>query len=314
MRLFIIIAMLAINVVAISAQQIKKATIMIVPDEKWCINNKIMDEAGNPDYRKAILDQKMDALISTLGGILEMRGYDKPKRLDECIKALDEEQGYDMVLQSKGDGEIVETDLDKLTRTAKADILIKLSYDLEEYGSRHIVNYNVIGVDAATSKQIGGIPGRTPMSSAPVTSLFNEAVYGLMDSFCGSLDRHYNDMFTSGREGVVIFKMADDCEYTFESEVSLNGETGELSEVIEYWLNENAVNGAFNESGRARNRLAFEQVRFPMFGESKFGGRPKSLDIQGFMRPIEKFLSQFGISCSFQPIGIGKVYIVLGSK
>ncbi len=316
MKKIIVFVLLVISVVSMGAQQVpKKPQIMIVPDQGWCIRNHIVDELGNPDYRMALLNEKMSQLISAMGGIMSDRPYQYPlKSLEDCMNELDNERGLDMVLTSKGDGEIVETDLDKLTRVAKADILIKLSYKVDGYGPRSSIEYNVVAVDAATSKQISGNVGHSSASSAPMSDLVNEAVLGFMDNFCARLNRHFDDMIEHGREGVVIFKMAEDCRYTFESDVTLNGETGELAEVIEYWLNEHTVGGAFNTTGKTRNRLSFEEVRFPMFGESKFGGKPKALDIEEFMKPINGFLAQFGISCSSHPSGIGKVYIVLGSK
>ena len=65
-------------------------------------------------------------------------------------------------------------------------------------------------------------------------------------------------------------------------------------------------------NGKSRARLAFEQVRFPLFGKGKFGGKAKAINAEGFVKPISSFLSQFGVSVSTVPSGIGKVYIVLG--
>lgn len=313
MTKFIIFSLVLIAPIITFAQQAKKPTIMVVPDKAWCVRNGYTDNHGNPDYSRAIVDENMSGLITAMGDIMAGQGYPL-KLLSACLNELNNEKGLDMVLMSKNDGEIVETDLDKLTRVAKADILVNLSYKVDRYGPRNLIEFNVVGVDAATSKQISGNIGHSSASSAHIPDLLNEAVLGFMDNFCAKLNRHFDDIAQNGREGNIIFKIANDCPYTFESEVYLNGESGELSEAIEFWLNENTVNGAFNESGRARNRLAFEEVRFPMFGEGKFGGKPRAIDAQGFMRPIESFLSQFNISCSFHPVGIGKVYIVLGSK
>ncbi len=308
----IIISLLCLQVFAF-AQQAKKPTIMVVPDKGWCIRNHVVDDGGNPNYAQALLDEDMAGLIAVMGDIMAERGYPL-KLLSACLDELNNEEALDMVMLSKGDGEIVENDLDKLTRVAQADILISLSYKLQDYGPRRMVVFNVVSLDAATSKQLSGDVGNSSPSSAPIPSLLKEAVYGFMDNFCAKINRHFDDIVQNGREGKVIFKMATDCSYTFESEVYLNGDSGELSEVIDYWLNEHTVNGAYNVEGQTRNRLSFDQVRFPLFGETKFGGKPKALDAQGFMRPIERFLSQFHISAAFVPIGIGKVFIILGDK
>lgn len=295
------------------AQQAKKPTIMVVPDKGWCVRNHVVDATGNPDYSKAVNDENMSGLISVMGDIMAERGYPL-KHLRACLDELNNEQALDTQMLSKGDGEIVENDLDKLTRVAQADILVTLSYKVQPAGPRRVVEFNVTGLDAATSKQLSGDVGNSSASSAPIPSLLKESVLGFMDNFCSKINRHFDDIAANGREGKIIFKMATDCTRTFESEVYLNGQSGELSEVIDYWFNENAVNGAYNIEGQTRNRLAFDQVRFPLFGSSKFGGKPKALDAQGFVRPIERFLAQFNISAAFVPIGIGKVFVILGDK
>ena len=135
------------------SQQAKKPTIMVVPDKAWCIRNGYTDNAGNPNYNRALLDKDMSGLITAMGDIMAGQGYPL-KLLSACLNELNNEKGLDMVLSSKKDGEIVETDLDKLTRVAKADILINLSFKVDRYGPRNIIEFNVVGVDAATSKQI----------------------------------------------------------------------------------------------------------------------------------------------------------------
>ena len=60
--------------------------------------------------------------------------------------------------------------------------------------------------------------------------------------------------------------------------------------------------------------MSYEQVRFPLFGKGKFGGKPKAINMEGFIKPITSFLSQFGVSVATVPVGIGKAYVVLGGK
>ena len=79
-------------------------------------------------------------------------------------------------------------------------------------------------------------------------------------------------------------------------------------------MNEHCVNGAFTQNGKTRNRLSYEQVRFPLFGKGKFGGKPKAINMEIFIKPITQFLSQFGVSVATEPVGIGKAYVVLGGK
>ena len=142
----------------------------------------------------------------------------------------------------------------------------------------------------------------------------DEAVSGFMDSFSYQLLQSFQNTVKNGREGTFVFKIASDCPLNFESEVNVNGESGELAEFIEYWISEHAVSQSFTQGGKSRVRLSFEQVHFPLFGKSGFGGRQRAINAEGFIRSISKDLANLGISVSTTPIGIGKVYVVLGRR
>lgn len=292
-----------------------KPIIMVVPEKAWCINQGFVkdDDPKSPDYEKALLNNDVLNVITKMGGIMQERGYPL-KNLQSALDELKNESAMDLALVSKADGEIVEDELDQLTRVAQADILVNIAFTRTTYGPRNMVEFRVTSIDAATSKQIDGETGRSSASGAPISALLEESVLGFIDNFTGSIQRHFEDLVTNGREGSVIFKIANDSPLTFESEVNLNGDTGELNEVIDYWMNEHTVNGSFTQNGKTRNRLSYEQVRFPLFGKGKFGGKPKAINMDGFIKPITQFLSQFGLSVSTTPVGIGKAYVVLGGK
>ena len=292
-----------------------KPVIMVVPEKAWCLNNGYVrsDNSDVPDYEKALLNDDVLNVITRMGGIMQEKGYPL-KNLQSALDELKNEDAMDMALTSKADGEIVEDELERLTRIAQADILVNIAFTRTKYGPRNLVEFRVTSIDAATSKQIGGETGRSSASGAPFTTLFDESVLSFMDNFTASIQRHFDDVLANGREGSVIFKIANDCPLNFESTVSLNGETGELNEAIDYWMDEHTITGSYTKGGKSRTRISYEQVRFPLFGKGKFGSKPKAINMEGFVKPIESFLSQFGISVSTTPVGIGKAYVVLGRK
>lgn len=299
----------------VSQPKAMKPIIMVVPEKAWCINQGCVkdDDPKSPDYEKALLNDDMLNVITRMGGIMQERGYPL-KNLQSALDELKNESSMDLVLVSKADGEIMEDDLAQLTRVAQADILVNIAFTRTSYGPRNMVEFRVTSIDAATNKQIGGEAGRSSASGAPISTLLEESVLGFIDNFTGSIQRHFDDLVANGREGSVIFKIASDSPLNFESEVSLNGETGELNELIDYWMNEHAVNGSFTQNGKTRTRLSYEQVRFPLFGKGKFGGKQKAINMEGFIKPISSFLSEFGLSVATVPVGIGKAYVVLGGK
>lgn len=290
----------------------QKPVIMVVPEKAWCINSGYSKDGRNVDYEKALLNNDILSVITKMGDIMAERGYPL-KHLSSTLDELKNEAAMDMALRSRGDGEIQEDELDQLLRVANADILVNIAFTRKSQGPRSQVEFRVTSVDAATQKQIGGHVGTSSVSSAPVVSLLQESVVGFMDNFTQRIMRHFEDVATNGREGTIIFKTASDCPKNFESMVTLNGEQGELADAIEFWLAEHAKSDNFTQQGKTRNRLAFEQVRFPLFGKAAFG-RQKAINAEGFIKPISTFLGQFGLSVSTTPVGIGKVYVVLGRQ
>lgn len=319
-RLFILFFILITLTLNISAQhsnttKAMKPSIMVVPEKGWCLNNGFTQEtnANHVDYNKALRNDDVLNVITEMGEIMADRGYPL-KLLSSTIESIQTEEALDVAFQSKGDGEIVENDLDRLTRVAGADILVNIAFNRTKQGPRNMIEFRITSVDAATSKQIGGETGVSSASGAPAGLLLKESILSFIDNFSASIHRHFQDIIDNGREGEIIFKIAEDCPLNFEDEVVYNGETGELCELIDYWMNENCINGVFTQSQKTRVRLSYEQVRFPLFGKGKFGGKQRAINADGFIKPISSFLSQFGISVSTTPIGIGKVYVILGGK
>lgn len=311
--LVISVILMTLSAQRVSGQKAMKPTIMVVPEKAWCINQGYTKDGKQPDYEKALLNNDVLNVITKMGGIMEERGYPL-KLLSSTLDELTNEETLNYALTSKNDAEITENDLDRLLRVAGADIVVNVAFERTTFGPRNMIEFRVTSVDAATSKQIGGEIGRSSASGAPITTLLEESVLSFIDYFSASLQRHFQRIAEDGREGTVIFKIASDSPLNFESDVTLNGETGELSEVIDYWMDENTVNGSYSIESKSKLRLAYSQVRFPLFGRGKFGGRQRTINIEGFIKPINSFLSQFDLNVSITPIGIGKAYVVIGGK
>lgn len=294
-----------------------KPTMMVIPARDWCKRNGYTTADGTVDYTKALENQDMLNAIIAMADIMAGENYPMLS-LQALLDDLHSEGAYDMLLQSKGDGQVMEDDVDRLARVARADIMIEMSLDRQRRGPSSYVEFRLASVDAASGKIIHGETGASSSSAAPMPVLLKEAVTNFMPNFYNKIDIHFTSLENNGREGTVIFKIADDCPVNMESEVSINGESGELAEFLDYWMSENCVNGAYSPNGKSRVRMAFNQVRIPLFGKAKAGGfgsksgKMKALDAESFIKGIEKPLRSMGISISTTPIGVGKVLVVLG--
>ena len=60
--------------------------------------------------------------------------------------------------------------------------------------------------------------------------------------------------------------------------------------------------------------MHFDQVRFPLIGKAAFG-KTKALTMEDFVKTgLVQLLGNYNISVSTHAVGIGKVYLTLGSK
>lgn len=311
-----VISSLTIELFAVDA---KKPKIMVFPSDDWCIRKGFVVDGTVPDYEKALQDPDMDGAVAVMGDVMAEQGYEMFS-LKQELKQIHTEDAYSMAVQSKADGSVMESERDLITRNVGADFIVELSLDNKPFGARRAVEFKAQTIDAASKKILHGDIGTSSASSAPTPILVKEAVGGFIENFCHKIDLAFTNIEENGREGSLTFKIADDCPLNFESEVSVDGESGELAEYITYWIEEHAVNGNSSLNQKSRETLRYDQVRFPLeaqvaaggFGSKK--GKTKAQTMETFITPIAKDLERFNISVTTVPIGQGAAYIVLGGK
>jgi hypothetical protein len=294
--------------------QAKKPTIMIVPSDAWCNNNGYMMEFDNqgkvvkvPDYKKA-LQSNTDLLlvISKINELMAERGFPL-KNLESAIKSLEGESAEDAMLTSKSGNGVSESPIDKLKKTAKADIWMQLTWTINATGPKKSITFNLQGIDAYTDKQIAGASGTgQPSFTAELPVLLEEAVLSHIDNFNSQLQKHFDDLFANGREVIVRIKKFDSFDGDLESEY--DGE--ELGTIIENWISANTVQGKFNTTDATENMMFFEQVRIPLYDDKN-----KALDPRGWLKGLQKTLKEkYTIDSKLMMKGLGQAQLVIGEK
>lgn len=297
--------------------QAKKPVIMVVPSDLWCIQNgyyTVFDNQGTeeriPDYTRA-LQENADLLtvVSKLGEYMASEGF--PLRdLEATLKRIRTEEAEESLTVSKETGaELAESPLDRLKRTARADILMQVTWTTNRIGRDASITFNLQGKDSYTDKQIAAASG----TSAPEPAVFMEVPVTLVESvienirdFNDQLLRHFDDMERNGREISFSCRLWSDCDYDFESE--FDGE--ELGILIEEWLAENTVEGRFSTADASESRLYFEQVRIPLCNAS---GR--AIDARGWANGLRRELRErYGIESKLSMRGLGQAMLTLGGK
>src|SRR5574344_921978 len=280
--------------------QAKKPKLMVVPSDVWCNEhgyNMKFDNQGSeeviPDYKKALQnDRNLMTVISKVNILMSDRGFPL-QDLSQTLKSIQNINAENSVLRTKTTGsKLAESPLDKLRRTAKADIILEIDWGVNETGPKRSITYNLRGLDAYTNKQIAGAEGTgAPSFSAELPVLLEEAVQNNMDNFAAQLQAHFDDLLANGREVSLELQVpANGSSLDFEKEY----DGKELTEIIDDWMAENTVQHRFNKSDATENYIFFDQVRIPLY---KTNGM--AMDTEAFARQLKSFLgaAPYNIVC-----------------
>lgn len=296
--------------------QAKKPTLMVVPSDAWCKEHgfeQTFDNQGTPeqipDYKAAVsTDKQLNAVISKINILMADRGFPL-KDLQQNVKSINNLSAEDRLITSKRSGSaITESPLDRLRRTAKADIILEIDWTVNTLGPKSSITYNLRALDAYSNKQVAGAEGTgTGSFSAELPVLLEEAVQDHMDAFAERLQAHFDDLLENGREVVLDMRIFDSSTVDFEKEY--NGY--ELNEVIDNWLSDNCVNHRFSKSDATETMILYEQVRIPLYKQNGM-----AQDTYGFSRDLARFLGATPYNITVKTInrGLGRCLLVFGEK
>ncbi len=311
------LAAVAVAMVSVTAfGQAKKPTLMVVPSDAWCKEHKYeqtFDNQGTlekiPDYKTAVAtDKQLNAVISKINILMADKGFPL-KDLQQNLKSIANLSTEDRLITSKTSGAaITESPLDRLRRTAKADIILEIDWTVNTVGPKKSITYNLRALDAYSNKQVAGAEGTgQPSFSAELPVLLEEAVQDHMDAFAERLQAHFDDLLTNGREVVLDMRIFDTSAVDFEKEY----DGYELNEIIDNWLADNCVNHRFSKSDATETMILYEQVRIPLY---KANGMAQ--DTYGFARDLARFLgaAPYNIKVKTVNRGLGRCLLVFGEK
>lgn len=296
--------------------QAKKPTLMVVPSDAWCKEHgyeQVFDNQGSeekiPDYKAAVsTDKQLNAVISKINSLMADRGFPL-KDLQQSIKSISSQSAEERLITSKNKGAAIsESPLDRLRRTAKADIILEIDWTVNTVGPKSSITYNLRALDAYSNKQVAGAEGTGKGSfSAEIPVLLEEAVQDHMDAFVDRLQAHFDDLLANGREVVLDLRVFDSSAVDFEKQYG----DYELSEIIDNWLADNCVEHRFNKSDATETMILYEQVRIPLY---KANGMAQ--DTYGFARELARFLgsSPYNIPVKTVNRGLGRCLLIVGDK
>lgn len=297
--------------------QAKKPTLMVVPSDVWCSTNGYMTEYDNqgnimnvPDYQKALqTNMDLKLAIAKINDLMAERGFPL-KDLEQQIKLINQQNAEMNMTTSSNGNALAESPIDRLLRTAKADIILELTWNVVRQGPKYSLTFILEGKDSYTGKSIGGANGTSaPSFSAELPVLLEEAVVAHLDNFNHRLQTHFEDLSSNGREVSFEVRVFADNEAGINLESEFDGY--ELAEIIDDWMALNTVEGRFSKLGSSENYVQYEQVRIPLY---KANG--VAMDTESFARQLRSVLRKepYNIPVKVLNRGLGKTILVLGEK
>lgn len=313
-RFFAMIALATVFAVAMSGQA-KKPSLMVVPSDMWCnthgfvvVEDSMGEQIPVPDYRKALMsDPYLISVISKINGLMSDRGFPL-KNLESEIKSLNTSSAEEAAITAKDGSGVMTNTLAQLRQRSRADIILQLSWTINETGPKRSVTYTLQGLDSYTNKEVATATGTgEPSFTAEIPVLLEEAVNAHMDEFCERLQNHFEDLLTNGREVSMNIKVFDNPNgYDLESE--FGGK--ELREIIDNWVYDNTVSHRFSLVDETEVNMKYAEVRIPIYDE-----RGRAMAASNFGRSLQKYLKEnYTITAKVDNAGLGLVNIYLFNK
>lgn len=298
--------------------QAKKPRLMVVPSDNWCYQNGFMTEFDNqgvteniPDYKSALVkNSDLLPVISAINGLMSDRGF-PCENLESAMKGLNRQSAeLNVVTNKAGDAAVKTNDLMLLRQQAKADIILQLTWKVNQTGPRRSITYTLQGLDAYTNNEVASAGGTgAPSFSVELPVLLEEAVNAHIDEFCDRLQNYFDDMFEKGRAVAININVFEN-----DDDIDLETEFGdkELREIIEDWIYDNTVSHRYNLVDDSELYMQFDDVRIPLYDD-----RGRAIAANNFARDLVRYLR--GEPCNIDQIklmnqGLGQVTLLIGSK
>lgn len=294
----------------------KRPTLMIVPSDKWCIDHKYSLDFTRADgvsetvadYSAAFIkDNNLPGIMSSIGQQMTDLGYSL-KDCQQELKSIKTKEAEDNVTKSGASGaEMKESPLDILKRKAKSDLIIQIGW-VQRYESGKVsVEFTIEAFDAYTNKRIATSTAISKPSDEILPRIIADELKKHISTFDEQLVKWYADTEKNGREISLRVRVWNNSPVNFETEDE-NGD--EFIDVIQKWMKQNTVNGAFNLSDNTENVAQFEQVRIPLFDENG-----NAVDARAFATALRKHLkSKYDVTSKVMVRGLGEANLVIGEK
>jgi len=233
------------------------------------------------------------------------------KMLEAQLDKVDKKMAdQNMRSSTKTGGGVMLSPTDMLKMTAKADIIMEITYTVNKHGPKKSIQFTLAGLDAGTGTLASDATGNSEPAAGSVPELMTEAVSAYMDGFCSKLMDHFIDIYENGREINLNIQVWDDWGEDLETE---DYGDDELMTVIEDWVSDNTVNSSYNLSDATESMMVFEMTRIPTIYTDK-NGKEKAMDAAKFGKLLRDYLGELGLESKGERSSLSEMTIWIGHK
>lgn len=290
-------------------QDVKNASIMLIPEKSFCLNNGYKIDEMTPDYSKALLNNDVLNFITAVEGYLAEHGSQyEAENLQATLDDISNSEATTALLDLKSN------DIDEIINNwTRATFHIYFSITKSSSG---IYSIRLSAIDVANKKTLFGGNIQTYNVSDIKSDARNKE---FLDSFIAALDRRYNDIVKNGRNCRIKFKLGNDCDLDFFSMVECDGESGQLNELIDSYIDDNVLSTGYSAEESTATSLTLKNVRIPIkaFVKKAFSkkkNRPMGIETLDFLKNLKPILNQVGLNAEIYPIGIAGALVILSNQ
>lgn len=288
-------------------------SIMVVPSDSWCNENGYLQEFEQDgvtsyvaDYRAALVgSHDLKTVISLINNKMAGEGF-RLVDLEATLKNIETENALNSVTVSSMGDAFAETPREQMSRVAKADIWIEVSWNLNTLGPKKSLTFSMRALDSYSQKDVAsalGTSGDAYTVEMPV--LVESAISSYFYDFTSQLKSYFDEIQENGREITLEVRVWENAGFNLDSDMG----DDLLGYKIEDWVMENASGGNRTPVTASENILVFRGVRMP-----NVTPEGRQVDARYWTRPLVRMLKDNNISSKLYTRGLGQVTIVLGDN
>jgi hypothetical protein len=207
------------------------------------------------------------------------------------------------------DEELQESSMDILTRVVAAELWIKLDLKKVMISGGQETQYTITmtALDPLTQNEvINGLPQTISTYGDNEQQLLKNTINAVSDEFRPRVLQYFTEREVKGMKGKIEFRISEELEVNFYSDIEIEGEDVEFSELIGEFVEEYSISN--KPSGAQTKTKSVYEVWIPTKTKTRKGGIVTN-DFKKFGKKIKKEFKKLGYDSEIEQVGLGKAIV-----